>query len=202
MVATNGRIEDLPVERRRWFSPVDAGVALPAGARTPDPLRIPQADATRLLRGFVRFVADIPAGTSLDVVWEQPGSELWVDAGSIDVACSSGLLKVGLSVACDEIRRPSRVALPFAVGRADASRGLLMSTINRIDAPALIADRWSDAIVAFCWEALLELARRVSAQAGSDDAGLPLIPSGIASEDGVLIVQPMARHDLSGLTTR
>ena len=108
----------------------------------------------------MRFVADIPADTSLDLVWQHDGSELWVDAGSIELVCGAGLLTVGLTVACDELHRSVRVTVPFAVGGADASRGLLMAAMNRVDAPALVADRWSDAITAFCWESLLELARR------------------------------------------
>ena len=199
-IAGAGRIIDLPPERRRWFTPIDAAVRLPPGTRTADPIRIPQPDANRLVRGLVRFVADIPADTSLDLVWQHDGSELWVDAGSIDLVCSAGLITVGLTVACDEVRRPIRVTAPFAVGRADASRGLLMATMNRVDAPALVADRWSNAITAFCWESLLELARRVSAQTGDDEAGMPLVPGAIAADDRVLIVQPMARHDLTGLT--
>ena len=71
VIAGAGRIIDLPPERRRWFTPIDAGVRIPPGARTADPIRIPQADANRLLRGLVRFVADIPADTS----WLQPSGD-------------------------------------------------------------------------------------------------------------------------------
>jgi hypothetical protein len=163
-------------------------------------MHIPQADANRLLRGFIRFVADISADASLDLVWHDGASELWVDAGSVDLTCANGLLTVGVTVSCDEISGPVRVTVPFATGSADSPRGLLMSTLNRVDAPALIADRWSDAIVAFCWEALLELAQRISAQAGDDDAGQPLIPGAVSAADGEFVVQPMARHDLHGLS--
>jgi hypothetical protein len=75
-----------------------------------------------------------------------------------------------------------------------------MSTVNRVDAPALIADGWSDPIIAFCWESVLELAQRVSAQAGNDAEGRPLIPGAVAAGDGTLVVVPMARHSLGGLT--
>ena len=40
----------------------------------------------------------------------------------------------------------------------------------------------------------------LSAETGDDEAGMPLVPGAIAADDRVLIVQPMARHDLSGLT--
>lgn len=200
MISAAGRIEDLPERQREWFVPIGDAVLNP-GEPAPEPITIPQADAARLLVGFVRFVADIPARTNLQFVWERGRDELAIDGASIGLTCSDGLLTVGLTVTCDELPRPVRVAVPFAVGRADAPRGLLMSTINRLDAPALIADAWSDAIIAFCWEALLELAQRVCGQAGHDAQGRPLIPGAIAARDGALVLTPMARHDLTGLTS-
>lgn len=194
-----GRIVDLPERQRDWFVPVDDRVLRP-GERPEEPIVIPQADAARLLVGFVRFVADIPARTNLTLVWERGRDELAVDAASIGLTCADGLLTVGLTVSCDQLSKPVRVAVPFAVGRADAPRGLLMATINRLDAPALIAEGWSDAIIAFCWEAVLELAQRVCGQVGNDAQGRPLIPGAIAAHDAALALTPMARHDLSGLT--
>jgi hypothetical protein len=197
LIAAAGRITDLPIARRRWFVPVDG--ALPTGTPAPDGIRIPQADANRLMRGFVRFVADIDAGTNLELVWERGRDELWVDAGSIKLTCAAGILSTRLSVGCDELPRPVTVTVPFAVGRPDAPRGLLMATTDRVDAPTLVADGWSSAITAFCWEAILELARRVSAESGNDQQGRPLVPGAVSADDRVLVVHPMARHDLSGL---
>jgi hypothetical protein len=198
-ISIAGRITDLPERQREWFVPVGDAVLAP-GDRVAEPITIPQADAAKLLVGFVRFVADIPARTNLTFVWERGRDELAVDGASIGLSCTTGLLTVGLTLSCDQLSRPVRVAVPFAVGRADAPRGLLMATINRLDAPPLIAEGWSDAVIAFCWEALLELAQRVCAQAGHDAEGRPLIPSAMAAGDGVLMLTPMARHDLSGLT--
>jgi hypothetical protein len=200
LISAAGRITDLPPERRTWFVVTDVRPRLAAGEPTVEPIRIPQQDADRLLRGFVRFVADIPARASLQMVWEHGHNELLVDAGTIGLTCSAGLLTVSVSVGCDELARPTRVAVPFATGSVDSPRGLLMSTLTRVDAPAIVADAWSDPIVAFCWEALLEVARRVCAQAGHDRSGLPLIPGAVAAEDGLLLVHPMARNNLTGLT--
>lgn len=197
LIAVAGRIADLPVARRKWFVPIDGG--LDTGTRAPTDVRIPQADANRLLRGFVRFVADIDAGSNLELVWERGHDELWVDAGSITLKCAPGILSTRLTVGCDELPRPVTVTVPFAVGRPEAPRGLLMATTDRVDAPAIIADGWSAAITAFCWEAILELARRVSAESGSDQRGRPLVPGAIGADEGLLVVHPMARHDLSGL---
>ncbi len=197
LIAVAGRISDLPVARRKWFVPVATDVD--TGTRAPDDVRIPQADANRLLRGFVRFVADIDAGSSLELVWERGHDELWVDAGTITLKCAPGILSIRLAVGCDQLPKPVTVTVPFAVGRPDAPRGLLMATTDRVDAPAIVADGWSAAITAFCWEAILELARRVSAESGNDQQGRPLVPGAISADEGLLVVQPMARHDLSGL---
>jgi hypothetical protein len=199
-IAIAGRITDLDPNLRKWFVPVEPGTTLPPGTTTDHVIRIPQRDADRLLKGLVRFVADIPLNTSLTVVWEKGGNELQVDCASIALVCTPGLLTISINVTCDQVPRPRKVSVPFAVGRAQSPRGLLMSTFTRVDAPAIIAEAWSDSIVAFCWEALLELATRVAAQAGNDKAGRPLIPGAVAAEDALLIVQPMARHDLAGLT--
>ena len=74
-----------------------------------------------------------------------------------------------------------------------------MSTLTHVDGPQIISERWSDAITAFAWEALLELARRLCNNLGRDAAGLPLIPGAIASARDALLIQPMSRHDLSAL---
>jgi hypothetical protein len=199
-IAVAGHITDLDPHLRTWFVPVDRGIRLPPGTPAQHDIRIPQRDADRLLKGLVRFVADIPPGTSLTVAWEQGGDELLVDCASISLSCAPGLATVGVNVSCDQVPRPRKVTVPFAVGRAASPRGLLMSTFTRVDAPAIIAEGWSDAIVAFCWEALLELATRVAGDAGVDRTGKPLIPGALAAEDALLIVQPMARHDLAGLS--
>lgn len=197
--AANGRIADLPANRRRWLTtlPADEQLAPGEGVRL---LRVPEATAGKLLQGVVRFVVDVPAGTNLTVVWQSGADELAVDAGSVELQCSRGLATLSVLVGCDQLSEPVRVFVPFAVGTQASPRGLLMSTFTRVDAPAVVAEGWSDAITAFCWEALLELARRISAETGRDNEGQPLIPGLVAAERGLLLIGPMARHDLRGLT--
>lgn len=196
-IAREGLIADLPPRQRTWFTPQDSPLA--AGAVAARPIIIPGDAASKLMVGFVRFVADLPARANLTFVWERGDDELWVDAASIGLVCGTGVLSVGLTVGCDQVDEPVRVVVPLAVGRMKAPRGLLMSSLSRIEAPAVIAEGWSDPIVAFCWEAVLELAQRVCAQAGRDAGGQGLIPGAIAAEDGRLIITPMARHRLTGL---
>jgi hypothetical protein len=185
----------VPVRDPSWFSAVRRPVKIgtPASAL----LRIPQGDAQRLLRGIIRFVVNVPAGASLDVVWQQGGSELFVDAGSMTLTCTTGLVTTGVTVHCDELPAPATARVALAVGRMDSPSGLVMSTFERIDAPDLISGLWSEALTALAWEALLELAARLCAAVGKDAQGRPLIPASIAAAPELLIITPMARNDLS-----
>jgi hypothetical protein len=168
------------------------------------PIRIATTEVQRILNDVVRTVADLPRAASPLVVWSLPPDELAVDISTTTIDCGPGLLKFSVEVSYDEIDPATqssriRVTVPFGVGRAEKPRGLLMSTMSQVVAPPVLADRWSDSITAFCWEAMLEVASRIAAQAGVDRQKRPLIPGNIAAEKGLLIVQPMARHDLSAL---
>jgi hypothetical protein len=74
-----------------------------------------------------------------------------------------------------------------------------MSTLDRLDGPEVVVARWSAAITAYAWEALLELATRLCAGLGRDSRRLALIPGSIGAARGSLLIQPMSRHDLSGM---
>jgi len=193
--ASSKTVIGVAVRDPSWFSVVPRPVK--TGALASAPLRIPQGDAQRLLRGIIRFVADIPAGASLDLVWQQGGSELFVDAGSITLTCTTGLVSIGVAVHCDELPAPAVATAALGVGRVDSPSGLVMSTFERVGAPDLIADLWSEAITAFAWEALLELASRLCAGVGKDSQGRPLIPGSVAAAPELLVITPMARNDLS-----
>jgi hypothetical protein len=178
-----------------WFSVVRRPVK--PGALANPPLRIPQADAQRLLRGIIRFVADIPAGASLGLVWQQGNSELFVDAGTVTLTCTTGLVTIGVTVHCDELPAPAVANVALAVGQPDSPSGLVMSSFERVDAPDLIADLWSEALTAFAWEALLEFASRLCAGVGKDSQGRALIPGSVAAAPELFVITPMARNDLS-----
>jgi hypothetical protein len=157
------------------------------------------AEATRLLRSVIRFVADVPTDSSPVVVWEQDGSELWVDISTTTLTCIPGVIRVTVKVGCDQLPEPAVITVPFGVGTPEAPTGLVMSSLSRLDGPEVVTGRWTAALTAFAWEAILELARRMCAELGKDAAGLPLIPGSIAAGSQTLVLQPMARNDLSGL---
>lgn len=180
-----------------WFAPLDAGTCLPAGAAAPRVVRVPVAEATRILRATIRLVADLPPRASGTFVWTQGDSELQVDAGGVQLACEPGLVTVRIPVACDELPGPAAVTVPIAVGTAQQPTGLVMATFDRLGGPELVTALWSEALAAFAWEALVHLAQQLSAAVGRDADGRALVPASIGAEAGVLLVQPMARHDLA-----
>ncbi|MEO7421050.1 MAG: hypothetical protein ABIU87_01485 [Ornithinibacter sp.] len=157
------------------------------------------AEATRMLRSVIRFVADVPANSSPIVVWEQEGSELWVDISTVALTCIPGVVRVSVRVGCDQLPERAVISVPFGVGTPSAPTGLVMSSLSRLDGPEIVTGRWTAALTAFTWESILELARRICAELGKDAAGLPLIPGSLAAGSQTLVVQPMSRNDLSGL---
>jgi hypothetical protein len=187
------------LENVTWWVPIPTAGRLEPGQIPDRAVTIPAEEAQRVLRGIVRFVVDIPADTSTVLVWERDGSELWVDVGTVTIECAVGLVKIGVKVGCDQIDEPVVLTVPLGVGTPDARAGLVMTTVERLEGPNVVVDRWSEAITAFGWEALLELARRLCAAFGDDKAGLPLIPGAIAATKGALLLQPMSRNDLSAL---
>lgn len=183
----------------RWLKAAKVARPVKTGELTKRVVEVPQEAAQKLLTSIIRFVVDVPAGANLHVVWQLGGAELSVDAGSTTITCTEGLVTITVTVDCDQLDKPFPVPIPLAVGRPEAAAGLVMSTYERVVAPDLIADLWSGPLTAFAWEALLELARRLCADVGTDAQGRALVPGAIAAGPDVLLLQPMARHDLSAI---
>jgi hypothetical protein len=126
-----------------------------------------------------------------------------VRTDGISLACAPGLITIGLPVHCDQLGAKAGdavVAVPLAVGSPDRDAGLVMSTLARPSGPAEVVAVWSEALTAFAWEALLHLCQQLSAAVGNDRSGKKLVPVSIGADRDVLLVQPMARHDLTGRT--
>ena len=176
-----------------WFTKGRPGVLVP-GALTREPLAIPERDAQRLLRDVVRLVADLPIGASPNVVWQLGDSELEVDSSATTISCAEGLVTINVFVNCDQLEKLTPISVPIAVGTAKAPTGLVMSSLTKLRGPEVVTRTWSDAIVAFAWESLVEVSRRVTGELQRDKRSKSLVPGGIAASKGVLIIQPMARH--------
>jgi hypothetical protein len=177
--------------RAEWFTPIERRV--PPGQTTKQTLEIPVADARRILADVVRLVADVPQAGRPVIVWQQGASELAIDLARTTLRCDPGLITVTVTLTCDQVKEPTALDVPFAVGTRDAPAGLVMSTFRQLAGPRVITDLWSESVTAFAWECVLELARRITARLGTDTARRSLVPGGIAADKGVLLIQPMAR---------
>jgi hypothetical protein len=80
------------------------------------------------------------------------------------------------------------------MGTADRPAGLFAAAPSRPDGPAVVTERWADALTALAWRALLDAVAGVAAAAGRDTDGSPLIPAAIAATANGLMVQTQARH--------
>ena|SRR5688572_22715984 len=180
-----------------WFELLKPNVKLRPGAVAPNMLRVPVADAQKVLRGIIHLVADIAAGTPPTVVWVAGREELMVYLDRTTITCAPGMVTISLVVTCDEIKGDQRVDLAFAVGTLQRPTGLVMSTFDRVQGPALIADTWSESITAFAWEAVVTMAQQLAAGTGKDAAGRPLVPALIAADKNLLLIAAMARNNIS-----
>lgn len=158
-----------------------------------DWMRVPVADAGQLVLATARVVADLPRGSSGQVVWTAGTSELLVHTDRITMACNSGLVTIGLLVECDQVDGAQEISVPLAVGTEKDPRGLFMSTFQTPGGPAVVTATWSAALTAYAWECVLTLASQLSGAAGTDDRGRPLVPAALGAAPGVFLVRPMAR---------
>ena len=165
----------------------------PPSAAAPALLRLPAHDAERILHQTIHQVADIPQHFP-QLVWLNGAAELLVRTKDVSLACDTGLVTITLTVNCDQLQEPHQVTVPLAVGTAELPTGLVMATLTRPLGPAVVVDAWAEPLTAFAWEALLHLAQTVSAAAGEDPEGRPLVPATIGAEQRLLLVQPAARH--------
>lgn len=154
---------------------------------------VPARAANAMLPEVARLVADLPLRTTPEVLWTAGASELLVRTDQTRITCNLGIVGVDVAVACDQVRGEATVSVPFATGTERETRGLYLSTFEKPSGPPAVVDVWSDALIAFAWECLLTLAAHVSAAAGKDGSGRPLVPGAIASARGAFLVLPMVR---------
>jgi hypothetical protein len=125
------------------------------------------------------------------VIWEQAGSELLVHLGETRVQVLKGMVLVGLTVESNESGKVE-VTIPFAVGRTDRLAGMLVTTEPKPRGPTIIIDRWGESLIAAAWQGLLDVIGTLSARAGVDEEGSPLLPGAIVAEDNLLRVVAQA----------
>jgi hypothetical protein len=181
---------------------------LPEGQVKPgtpvEPLPVEEKRATELVRAAVKDAVRSQTGRSpLEsapdvVIWTGGADSLLVFLDTIRVTTGEGLVTVGVDVAADQLRAETQeprahVDVDLVVGTPGRPTGLLAAATTP-RGPAVVVDRWQDALVALAWQALLDTAAALSAAAGSDTDGTALIASRwTASKDG-LTIGPQARH--------
>jgi hypothetical protein len=127
------------------------------------------------------------------VVWAEHDRELLVLVAKVQVRLAPGVVAVAIPVRCEEIG-DAEVHVTFAVGSPDRPAGLLVATEERPRGPQVVVNLWGEALVAFAWKVLLDVAAHVAFAAGDDKDGQRLVPAAIsAGKDGITVL-PQARH--------
>ncbi len=192
--------ESIPPEFDRYVaSRRRAGVVigplrpLPPGVIT-DPIVVPVVDVNRLAVVAARRSSGLPrAGRTNEAVWQSGDSELVVGIGSVQVQTADGVIAVTIPVRCDQTG-PAQVHVSFAVGNADQPAALYAATQRRPQGPATVIDSWGEALVAYAWQVVLELANGLAGAAGRDAQGNRLVAAQLQATADGLNVLPMARH--------
>ncbi|MBQ0746433.1 MAG: hypothetical protein KBT82_05720 [Marinobacter sp.] len=194
-MATFARSPSIDFSRFKWLKPLDTSLLLDVGDRSPDLLSVPTKDAQRVLSETVRLVLDLPRNSTPLVVWTQGDSELLVHSDQTRIGLSSGVVTLRITVECEEHGKLV-IPVPIGVGTKQSPTGLVMATFEDLEGPAELVAAWSDAIIAFVWEALLEIARVICAEVGNDKRGLPLVPGSMGASPNRLLLQPVSRFSL------
>jgi hypothetical protein len=127
------------------------------------------------------------------VVWAEHDRELLVLIAKIQVKMAPGVVAVTIPVRCHEVG-DAEVHVTFAVGSPDRPAGLLVATEERPRGPEIVVDLWGEALVAFAWKALLDVAAHVAFAAGDDNDGQRLVPAALSVGKDAITVLPQARH--------
>ena len=167
---------------------------LKAGSPTTD-VRVAAPEAARLARLAARLVGGLGADGRLGeaLLWQRAGNSLLVLPDKLQLRLGDGVLAFSLPVQCDQ-SEAVEVHVSFVVGDPRRPAGLLAITEERPRGPAVVVDTWGEAIVAFCWHVVLQVATSLAAEAGLDEDGVAPIPVALYATPDGLVVTPMARH--------
>lgn len=193
--AENQRI----VARLRPFDPQRFNLK-PLKASSPSTdVYVPAREAAQLARTAARLVGGLGGGLDVDgwpgdtLLWQRGGNSLLVLPDQLALRLGDGVLAISLPVQCDQ-SEAVEVHVSFVVGDPRRPAGLMAVTEERPRGPAVVVDTWGEAIVAFCWHVVLQMATSLAAEAALDDDGAALIPVALYATPEALVITPMARH--------
>lgn len=147
--------------------------------------------ASAALAALVQLAAVQAAQGADSVVWDDGVNQLMVHASKIRAVVTEGMVRISIPVECDQLR--ATMEIPFAVGSEARKAGLILATAERPAGDALIARIWGDALIAFAYGALLDMAESLAGASGRDERNERLVPRGFIAKRGELIVESQAR---------
>ena len=166
---------------------------VPAPPRGPGEVAEPVALTPRALTAL--FGEALARGHAAEVViWHDADCEIALRPGRTRVAAADGVVAVSLEVETEQTGAVE-VVVPFAVGSAQQPAGMIATTERRPRGPAIVVERWGEALVAAAWEALLDIAAVAAEGAGTDLDGTPLRAGALVASGKGLAVIPQARHE-------
>ncbi|MGY1642010.1 hypothetical protein ACI782_12895 [Geodermatophilus sp. SYSU D00703] len=159
-----------------------------------EPVAVPSDVFTCLFREALH-PQRIPEGWA---VWRDLDSEVALDVGRTRVALLQGFVVCGLRMRCDQVMDTSELTVPLATGTETEPSGLIMTGELAARGIPLLVDAWGEVAVVGCWTAVVDVASKVAAAAGTDIRGGPLLPGAVWTADDVFTVVPQARHAIDG----
>ncbi len=131
-----------------------------------------------------------PDTASEPVIWDDGTNELLVYPEKVETELDDGIVRVTVPVETDA--GSAKMVVPFAVGSEKRVTGLIAAAPDRPLGDPLIAEIWGEALIAFAYKALLEVADNIAGASGRDVFNDRLIAQGLAVRDGALVVQSQA----------
>jgi hypothetical protein len=125
------------------------------------------------------------------IVWDDGVNQLIVHAAKVRSVVTEGIVRISVPVECDQTRATMEIA--FAVGSEKRVAGMIAATADRPAGDPLIARVWGDALIAFAYGTLLDLADSLAGASGRDEKNDRLVPRGIVARRGQLSVETQAR---------
>lgn len=176
--------------------------------RTAPPIPVPPKDAGRLVTIAARQAALEAAGVAVPadverlpaaVLWQEGPDALLVEVGAIEVRVGDGVIAVAIPVRCDQLPRGRDLVQVDLVFGTPARPAGLLAAATEPRGPRVVVRRWSDALTALAWQAVLDTIGGVAAAAGVDRDGTALIPAALTVGPGGLAILAQARHAIDRL---